>query len=80
MTEEQEALSVLNESIQDAKWIESNRAKLQKKYNERFIAVKNEQILAVGKDFDELTNGLAGKQVSLNDVIVEFMTKIIRIL
>jgi len=80
MEVEQTALAVLDEGIRDTKWIETNIAKLRKTYNEQFIAVKNQKVIASGKDYEELCLGLTAQKVSPVDVMIEFITKIVRIL
>jgi hypothetical protein len=80
MEAEETVLAILDEGIQDTKWIETNRAKLRKAYDEQFIAVKNQNVIASGKNYDELCEALSARKVSPHDVMIEFITKIVRIL
>jgi len=76
---EQDVLKLLDEGVQDTKWIAENKVMLKEKYDEQFIAVKNRKVMASGKNYDELLKGLVAQGISPTDVLVEFITKIVRI-
>ena len=56
--------------IEDFKWIRENYKELAKKYNKRWIAVRNKEIIEVGNSLKELKEKMKGK----GDYIFEYIT------
>ena len=57
----------------DTKWLRSQYVELIKKFNERFVAIKDEEIIEDAVDIDELKGKLAKKNMKLSDVFIEYI-------
>lgn len=63
----------LDQLDKDTKWLRTQYNELLKKFNERFVAIKNENIIDDDININELKDKLAKKDMELSDVLVEFI-------
>ena len=76
MKNEEKIKKILEEFEKDLEWIEKNYKEIYKKYKGKWIAVKNEKIVACNKDFEKLWEKL--KEIKCEDALIRYIhTKII---
>ena len=69
-------LSVLSTIVkfeEDGEWIDANFDKIQERYGNRFIAVKNRTIIIDAEKLESIIDELKSKGVSLDDVLIQFV-------
>ena len=71
---EEELMKKLREYTRDHNWIKDNYQTLHKQYGERYIAVKNQKIVADGKDVEELKTKLEHLG-NLSEYVIEYLTE-----
>lgn len=54
-------------------WINSNYKEIQEKYDNKFVAVAKEHIVAAGKDFDNILNIVKSRRINPASVVIEFI-------
>ncbi len=68
-----EELKILEEFEKDSKWLADNYGKVKEKYVNKFIAVKNKQVIDNDDDFHKLIKRLRDKGEDLRRVVIEFV-------
>jgi ABC-type phosphate/phosphonate transport system ATPase subunit len=68
-------LEMINEMEQDNKWLESHQEDVRKKYENKFIAIKNQSIIASNTTLDGIIKELEGKGEKTSLVLIEFVHK-----
>jgi hypothetical protein len=58
----------------DVMYFDAHRDELLKEYPEHYIAIFNEQIVAVDRDYERLLEQVAAKGISLGQVFVDHAT------
>lgn len=69
-------LSVLSTIVkfeEDGEWIDANFDKIQERYRNRFIAVKNRTIIIDAEKLESIIDELKSKGVGLDDVLIQFV-------
>jgi hypothetical protein len=69
--DEKEAIEKLNETERDYKWFIKNEKELRRKYQNKFVAILNEEVIASSDKVEDLVREL--KKKKLEDVIIEFI-------
>lgn len=64
----------------DLDWFNSNLPRLLKRYNNRFIAFHNQQILESDPNLDRLMTKLKQKEIDTSNVFIKFVSRIKSIL
>jgi len=80
MAAEMQTLQLINSIEKDLEWFSLNYKNLIKKFDEKFIAIKDENIVAEGDTFEEVINKIEAKNLDPTNVLVKFVSKIKRIL
>ena len=75
-----QTLQLINSIEKDLEWFSLNYKNLIKKFDEKFIAIKDENIVAEGDTFEEVINKIEAKNLDPTNVLVKFVSKIKRIL
>jgi uncharacterized protein DUF5678 len=73
-------LQMLKSGQNDLAWFESNLINLRSKYNNKFIAFHNNQVIDADINVDNLMKKLKEKSVDTSNVFVKFVSKIKAIL
>jgi len=73
-------LQMLVSGQNDLTWYQSNLKKLKSKYNNKFIAFHNKEVIDVDKDFERLTQKLQEKNIDTSNIFIKFVGKIKAIL
>ena len=73
-------LQALGSAERDAKWLDKNYAKLLEKYPDSFVAINNGEVVDASKNFQELLKKVESKKLNPANIMIEFMSKIKRIL
>ncbi|MEK6963426.1 MAG: DUF5678 domain-containing protein [Nanoarchaeota archaeon] len=73
-------MNLLRTGWQDSLWMEKNIVFLKQKYDNEFIAVHTEDVLAHDADLDKLLQKVAKKGINPSEVLVEFVSKVPKIL
>ncbi|OGI12298.1 hypothetical protein A3K64_03170 [Candidatus Micrarchaeota archaeon RBG_16_36_9] len=68
-------LEMINEMEQDNKWLESHSEEIRKKYENKFIAIKNKSIIAFSPTLDGIIKELEEKGEKPSLVSIEFVHK-----
>ena len=68
---EKEIIKKLNETERDYKWFIKNEKELRKKYQNKFVAILNEKIIAFSDKVEDLIRELKKKKQA--DAIIEFV-------
>lgn len=66
---------LLTNSIENFKWIQKNFKELEKGYEGKFIAVKNEEIIAFASTRDALNKELQKKKIDISEVFIDFIPR-----
>ena len=64
----------LKELDADVEWLHRNYNELINKYNEHFIAIRNQDIIVDDKDSDKLKEKLKEKGFQLGEVLTEYIS------
>lgn len=70
---EHESPRELNEFEEDSRWFYENIGLLREKYNGKFVAIKNKNILAADKDINAVISVIAQKGENPAYIIIEFV-------
>jgi len=73
-------MNLLRTGWQDSLWMEKNIVSLKQKYDNEFIAIHAEDVLAHDRDLDKLLQKVAKKGLNPAEALVEFISKIPKIL
>lgn len=68
-------VEIFKQRSRDNKFITANHNSLVEKYNNRFIAVKEEKIVASGKDFEVVLEEVRKKGLNPSFTIIRFIFK-----
>ncbi len=72
-----EDIAVMLKSGQnDLLWFDSNFNKLLEKYNEKFIAFRNREVIDANSDLNRLISNLEIKHIDTSNIIIKFVSKI----
>ena len=71
---------LLNKFDQDIEWFKENQKKLEKEYDNNFIAVSERKIVAFDKDLDSLLNKLKGLKLDPSNMFIRFVSTTLIIL
>ena len=77
---EASVLQMLESGQNDLAWFESNLDSLKSRYNNKFVAFHNEEIIDVDTNMDNLMKKLKNKSIDTSNVFVKFVSKIKAIL
>lgn len=64
-------LDLLKIAEEDLKWFHSNFSKIQEKYENKLIAIKNKQIVGSADNTDSLLNLLKERGMNDSEVLIE---------
>jgi len=67
-------MNILRSFAENRKWLYQNYTSLAKKYNNKFVAVKDKKVIAVEDTLEALFNTLKKKGIDAADVLIEFLT------
>ena len=73
-------LKLLGSAERDAQWLDKNYSKLLEKYPDSFVAINNGEFVDASKNFQELLKKVESKKLNPANVMIEFVSKIKRIL
>jgi Family of unknown function (DUF5678) len=57
----------------DSEWLHSHYDELLEKFNQEYVAIRNQQVIASANDLDELKQDLREKNIDYNNILVEFI-------
>ncbi len=77
---ETSVLQMLESGQNDLAWFESNLDSLKSKYDNKFIAFHNKEVIGVDTNVDNLMKKLKEKSIDTSNVFVKFISKIKAIL
>ena len=70
---DEEVLRLLAEGERDMKWAQENRAVLEEKYPEEYVAVKEEKVVGHGADLEALISALEERGIDPALTCIEYM-------
>ena len=70
---EQELIQEFNELEADSNFISEKSLEFSQKYAKKFVAIKNQQIVAVGDEFEEVLNEIKQKGIDPSKVLIEYI-------
>ncbi len=70
---EKQELKILEEMDRESKWLNSVYNEIKKKFTNKYIAIKDEEIILASKDFDELIAKLGEKGEDPRFINVQFI-------
>ena len=59
---------------QNVLYIDNNRSQLLKKYNENWIAVYDEKVIAFGAEYREVVNHINEQHIPIEEVVIKFLS------
>jgi len=59
----------------DSCWLLQNYEKVQKEFEEKFVAVKNGKVIADGKNIQELTEKLKKREIDPRITVIDFIPR-----
>ncbi|MFH1209680.1 MAG: DUF5678 domain-containing protein [archaeon] len=68
-------LELLNKFEEDMNFFNKNSKKLKEKYDEKFIAIKDNEIVAVGTIMEEVIKNLELKKIDPSGTFIQFISK-----
>ena len=71
---------LLNKFDQDIEWFKENQKKLEKEYDNNFIAVSERKIVAFDKDLDSLIKKIKELKLDPSNMFIRFVSTTIIIL
>jgi len=71
---------LLGEATRDMNWFTQHRRELEEKFDKRFVAIKNEEIIASGASIEEILQKVEAKGFNPGEVLIEFVSKLVHIL
>ena len=69
-------IQMLESGQNDLAWFESSLEKLQKKYNNKFIAFRNKEVLSYDTDLKALIRKLKQKGIDTSNVFIKFVAEL----
>ncbi len=76
----EDIIKMLKTGQDDLKWFNANFSNLLEKYNEKFIAFYNKEIIDSDTDLNRLMSKLESRNINTSNVIVRYISKIKSIL
>ena len=76
----QAILEMLNAGHRNNEWFSENLDFLKKDFNNKFVAISEQRVIESDGDLQELIKKLSNRNISLDKVMIEFVTKIKTIL
>jgi len=73
-------LQLLGSAEKDAKWLNNNYSKLLENYPDQFVAIHDGNFIDASKNFDDLISKIENKRFNPSNVLIEFISKIKKIL
>ena len=73
-------LQMLESGQNDLAWFESNLGNFKSKYNNKFIAFHNNEVIDIDTNVDSLMKKLKEKNIDTSNVFIKFVSKIKAIL
>lgn len=73
-------LRLLESAEKDAQWLDRNYSKLLTKYPDHFVAIHDGNFVDASQKFEELISELKNKKLNPAEIMIEFVSKIKRIL
>ncbi len=64
----------LNRYTHDFNWIQDNRLALQSKYNRKYIAVKNENVIFFADNIEEMLGKILESGGDIAEYIIDYLT------
>jgi len=77
---EASVLQMLVSGQNDMAWFESNLDSLKSKYNNKFIAFHNKEVIGADSNLDNLMKRLKENSIDTSNIFVKFVSKIKAIL
>ncbi|MEA2055053.1 MAG: DUF5678 domain-containing protein [Candidatus Thermoplasmatota archaeon] len=69
----EEEMQVLEDYEKDNRWISENYEQIKKEYTEKYIAVKDKNIIDANKNSDKLIKRLRERNEELERIVIEFI-------
>ena len=69
-------IQMLKSGQEDLEWFDANLNLLITKFNEKFIAFRNKQVIEYNQDLNELMKKLKESDVDTSNVFVKFVSKV----
>ena len=70
---QQELIQEFNELEADSSFISKKMAEFSQKYAKKFVAVKDQQVIAIGDDFENVLNEIKEKGIDPSRVLIEYI-------
>lgn len=77
---ETDEINLLLRAKKDLEWVRSNAGSFREEYNNRFIAVKNREILASSQTMESLLEALEKKGIDAGEVLVRYVSRVAMVL
>ncbi len=78
--ETENALRLLESAEKDAQWLDRNYSELLIKYPDHFVAIHDGTFVDASQKFEELMSKIESKKLNPAELMIEFVSKIKRIL
>lgn len=68
-------LKLLNQLEKDMDFLNKNMEFFKKEYDQKFIAIKDENVVAVGRLIEDVINTLKLQNIDSSETIIQFISK-----
>jgi len=69
-------LSIFDRVEREQSWFEQNLDLIKKEYDNKFIAIKDNQVIAVGTLMEDIIKTLKAKNIDPSETFIKFVSKI----
>jgi hypothetical protein len=73
-------VGLLKRGAADLDWFNTHTASLRKQYNNKFVAIKDAQVLCAGDDVDQVLKTLTAEGVDAKGTLIRFVSRVKAIL
>ena len=73
-------MDLLERGTRDLQWLARNRRALEVQHDEQFVAIKDQAVIAADKDMNHLLASIEAQGIAPGEVLIEFISKVARIL
>ena len=75
-----QVLELINRVESDLDWLDQNMPDLKKEYDQKFIAIKNKRVIAVGNFIEDVIKNLNLQNIDPSETLIYFISKLALVL
>ena len=71
-----EILELLKKSEREIEWLDQNFEMISKEYDQKFVAIKEGKVVAIGTDMEEIIKNLKAKKIDPSVTLIKFISSV----